>query len=348
MNILILNTEKTWRGGERHTFYMVKALKNIGVDVHVLARKGFPLEEKCNKLGIPVYGVKDNFEALKFLTLKGRNFDIIHAQTPKTQSVAILTKLIHKRPVVCTRLVDFRPKGFFSVAKYKLTDKMVAINQTIKDVLESIGVKKVKIIPIMFEPELPNVDRARSFLRGKGIEYEGKKIVATVSAITPQKDPKTLVRAIYELSNMRKDFIFLHFGSGFMMEEIRKEIKNLGLENIYKLLGFVDNPQDFYPLFDIYVMTSLHEGTPLAVLDALFNRVPVVAVNSPALEETLKGRGVLCPVRDYLCIAKNINELLVDRSRVYFIVEEAYRWVTETFSLEKLAKEYVNLFEELI
>jgi len=348
MRILELNTEKTWRGGERHTYYTVKALKDTGVHVEIVARRGFPLAEKCKNTGVLVHEVNSNLEAFSFLIHRGKEFSIIHAQTPKTQGIAVITKPIHKRPVVCTRLVDFKPKGFLSVTKYRLTDRMVALNTTIKKVLEEIGVKNIHVIPIMFEPETPDIERAKRFLRSVGIDYKTKKIIATVSAITPQKDPKTLVKAIHKLREVRDDFIFLHFGDGVMMEEIRKEVKKLGLEDTYKLLGFIEKPQDFYPLFDVYVMTSLHEGTPLAVLDAFFNKVPVVAVSSPALEETLRDRGILCPVGDASCIAGSINKLLSEETSTAMMVEEAYRWVIETFSLGKLAKEYVKLFEELI
>ena len=348
MKVLELNTEKTWRGGERHTYYTVKAFKNIGIEVSILTRKGSPLAKKCKNLDVSVYEVNSNLEALKFLLLKGKEFDIIHAQTPKTQSVAVITKPFHKRPVVCTRLVDFKPEGFFSIMKYRLTDSIIALNETIKKVLEDIGVERIKVIPIMFESEVPDIERAKKFLQNIGIDYEKKKIIATVSALTPQKDPKTLIKAIYELKKIRNDFLFLHFGDGFMKEEIKKDIKNLNLEDTYKLLGFVEKPQDFYPLFDVFVMTSLHEGTPLAVLDAFFNKVPVVAVSSPALKETLEGRGILCPVKDPRCIAKSIDDLLSNRYSVSYITEKAYRWVKDTFSLERLAKEYVNVFKELL
>ncbi len=348
MKILELNTEKTWRGGERHTYYTIKAFKNIGLKVELLARKGYPLAEKCKDLGIKVYEVQNNLEALRFLLKKGKDYDIIHAQTPKTQGVAVISKLIYKKPVVCTRLVDFKPKGFLSIMKYRLTDRMIALNKSIKEVLNNIGVQRVEVIPIMYETEKPNIERAVNFLKERNIDVENKKIVATVSALTPQKDPITMVKVIKELRKLRDDFIFLHFGDGFMLEEVKKEIRKFNLEGIYKLLGFVEKPSDFYPLFSVYVMTSLNEGTPLSILDAFYCKVPVVATDIPALKETLQDRGFLCPVKDAKCIAKYIDKLLSNTTLSRSVVEEAFKWVSETFSLERLAKEYLRVFEELL
>ncbi len=348
MRVLELNTEKTWRGGERHTYYTVKAFRDAGLEVEIVAREGYPLATRCRELGVRVHGVRNNLEALGFLLRKGADYDIIHAQTPKTQGIAVLSKPVHRRPVVCTRLVDFKPRGFLSILKYRLTDRMIALNRSIKEVLHSIGVQRVEIIPIMYETEKPEVERAVDFLKRRGIEAGNRRIVATVSALTPQKDPLTTVRVVEELRKLRDDFLFLHFGDGFMLEEVREEIRRRGLEGVYKLLGFVENPTDFYPLFSVYVMTSLNEGTPLSILDAFHCRVPVVATDIPALRETLQGRGFLCPVRDARCMAERIDRLLSDASLAEEVVERAFRWVTEVFSLDRLALEYIRVFRELV
>ena len=348
LKILEMNTERTWRGGERHTYYTVEAFKDIGIEVEALVRKGSPLSEKCKRLGIRVYEVKNNLEVLLFLLKKGKDYHILHTQTPKTQSIAILTKPFHRRPIVCTRLVDFKPKGILSLTKYKLTDRVVAINKSIEMVMKDIGVRHVDIIPIMYKPRNPNKKRAIEFLKTRNIEIRKRKIVASVSALTDQKDPITLVRAIKILSDLRKDFIFLHFGDGFLLEEVRKEIKKLKIEKVYQLLGFVDDPEDFYPLFNVYVMTSLNEGTPLSILDAFYNKVPVVATDIPPLKELLQGRGLLCTVRDAECIARNIDKLLSDQILREEIVRRAYKWISETFSPESLAKEYIKIFKELL
>ncbi|HIQ30589.1 MAG TPA: glycosyltransferase, partial [Aquifex aeolicus] len=263
LKVLELNTEKTWRGGERHTYCTLKALKSLGIDVDLLARRDSPLAKKAKGLNITVYEVSNHLEALGFLIGRGKKYDVIHAQTPKTQNIALFSKPIHRRPIVCTRLVDFKPKGVLSRAKYKLTDRMVAINETIKDVLISAGVEKVKVIPIMYEPKKANTERARTLLRELGIDTSGKKVIATVSAFTPQKDPLTTVKVVEELSRRRRDFLFLHFGDGPMRSEVEREITDRDLEGFYHILGFVEDPEDFYPLFDVYVMTSLNEGTPL-------------------------------------------------------------------------------------
>ena len=54
-------------------------------------------------------------------------YDILHAQTGKTHTAAILTKPFHRKKVIYTRRVHFTPKGFLTKLKYKLTDKVIAI-----------------------------------------------------------------------------------------------------------------------------------------------------------------------------------------------------------------------------
>ncbi len=347
MKILEMNTEKTWRGGERHTFYMLETFRALGIEVELLARKGSPLAERAKEIGIRVHEVKGQVSAFRFLSGKGKEYHILHAQTPRTQGVALLSKPFHKRPVVCTRHVDFKVKGFLSKLKYRHTDVMVALNDPIKNRLEEAGVERIRVIPVMHRFETPNVERAREFLSQVGIETSGKKVIATVSALTDQKDPITTLRAIHELSKLRNDFIFLHFGDGNMMERVRREVKDLGMESFYKLLGFVERPIDFYPIFDLYLTTSINEGMPLSVLDAFYMGVPVVSVDSPALKDMVEGRGFLCPVGDAECLARKMSDVLdgrYDRT----IVEEAKEWVMNNFSLERVAREYLDLFEEIL
>ena len=84
MRILHVDTEKGWRGGEQQLFYLVKGLKERGVEVAVACRVGDELEKRCREEGITVYPLKGNQtgDILRVGAL-GKNYDIIHATLPK-------------------------------------------------------------------------------------------------------------------------------------------------------------------------------------------------------------------------------------------------------------------------
>ncbi|WP_457601533.1 glycosyltransferase family 4 protein [Hydrogenivirga sp.] len=345
MRVLELNTERTWRGGERQTLYNIKGFLEAGVNVELLALKGFPLAKKVSKLGVKVIEVEGSLEAYAYLCRKGKGYDILHAQTAKTQSLAVFSKPFHGRPVVYTRRVDFAPKGLIAKFKYRRTDRVVAITSAIKEILEdSLGLKSVHIITEVVEKKEINLKRAQ----GLKERYTGRKIVATTSALVPHKDPITMVKMIKELSSFRKDFVFLHFGEGPLLSKAKSLVNKLGISDFYKFMGFVDNVEDFFSVFDVFVMSSSEEGLGSSVLDAFIYGVPVVSTDAGGLKETVEGCGLLCPVRDYRCLAESVDKILTEQRLKEELVGKAYARAKTKHSLEKVTNDYLKLFQSLL
>jgi glycosyltransferase involved in cell wall biosynthesis len=346
MKILEINTEKTWRGGERQTYYNIQGMRQLGLELELLCRKRFPLSEKATELKIPVHQVKGVFDAILFLTKHARRFDIIHTQTAKAQFYAVLTKWIHRRPVVYTRRVDFVPKGRFTLLKYRLTDKVVAISEAIKIILNDFSVKNITIISDAVAPKTLHKKRIDQIVQSN--QWTGKKIIATTAAFVQHKDPLTMVRAIAELYKLRQDFIFLHFGTGPLATQVFHEINILKLPDCYKIMGFIDDVEDFFSVFDVFTMSSEEEGLGSSVLDAFIYKVPVATTNAGGLKEIVNERGLLSPVHDPSQLAKNINRLLNDAALATNFKEKAYQYVIKNHSVEKIANDYKALFDTMI
>jgi glycosyltransferase involved in cell wall biosynthesis len=290
--------------------------------------------------------VKGQGEGIKFLMKYGRSFDIIHAQTAKGQSIAVLTRVFHNRPIVYTRRVDFIPKGSLARLKYKLTNKVVAISTPIKEILEEFGVNNIEVIPSSVVELKLNRNRGADLI--KDLSISGKINIAAISALVPHKDPLTMVETIKELSEIRTDFVFLHFGDGKLKKEVTKKITEYKLENIYRLPGFYDNVEDFFSIFDLFVMSSQEEGLGSSVLDAFIYKVPVVSTDAGGLKETVEGRGLLCHVKDSKCLANSINRILEDKLLRERLVNKAYNDVKEHYSLEQNINKYVRIFNSFI
>ena len=87
MRVLQVNTEKTWRGGERQTLYTIESLISQGVDCQLMALKNSLMHQKAEVLGIHIIAVESMSDTLKKLSnLKG-DFDFIHAQSGKSHTV---------------------------------------------------------------------------------------------------------------------------------------------------------------------------------------------------------------------------------------------------------------------
>ena len=345
MNILEVNTEKSWRGGERQTLYNAEGLKQFNHDVTLLCLKGFPLSQHAKAKGIKVIEIKNNISAIWFFLWRAGKYDIIHSQTASNQFHALFSKLFFRVPLVYTRRVDFVPKGKLTLFKYKNTTKVIAISEAIKRILKNFGVQNVEVISDVAVSKLLNKDRAKDYLIKNN--YLGKKILATTAALVPHKDPITLVRAIHHLSLTRTDFVFLHFGSGVLKQAVEDEIKKLNLQEYFILNGFVTDVEDFFSIMDVFVMSSEEEGLGSSVLDAFLYKVPVASTNAGGLREVVNGNGLLSNVKDAEALAYNINELLNSKDLRDTLTETAYRYVLKNHSNEFVSLQYDRLFKRL-
>lgn len=346
MHILEINTEKTWRGGERQTFYTVKGLLNLGCTVSAVCLRNSLLAEKMKENNFNLIEV-DSQSALFFhLLFNSKRYDVIHVQNAKALVWVIFSKLFRSKPVVYTRRVDFVPKGFFTLWKYRRTNKIIAISQAIREILEQQGIKGIEVIPSMVEEQELNKARAEKVIRELG--FSGKKIIATTAALVPHKDPETMVNAISELKKLRNDFVFLHFGRGEMMEEMKFMVEKQNFEKHYIFMGFRENVADFFAVMDVFVMSSQEEGLGSSVLDAFVYEVPVASTDAGGLKETVEGYGLLSPVKDFKSLAANINQLLNDETLRKSLTAKAKQRVIENYGIKENVQQYLSMFNNLL
>jgi glycosyltransferase involved in cell wall biosynthesis len=347
MNILELNFERIWRGGEKQSFYNMQGFRNAGITVDLICRKGYPLEKKALKEGFNVYSFNSIFGVVFFLIKHGRKYEVMHAQTSHILTYCVFTKPFHKVKIIFTRRVNFRLKAFFTKQKYILTDKIIGISSSVKNIITDFcGRTDVAVISdIVVKKEL-NKERAKKTIVDMGLP--GKHIVGTTSALTHEKDPMTMVAAIKELAQMRNDFIFLHFGTGKMQDAIEEEIKKNNLQEIYFLMGYAEDVEDYFSVFETFVMSSEEEGLGSSVLDAFVHKVPVVSTNAGGLKDLLKDdRGILCEVKDSRALANGINTMLEDPVKKSVFIDNAFYHANQHHSMRHVTDQYLELINTM-
>lgn len=346
MKVLELNFERSWRGGERQTLYDILGFKASGIQVAVLCRKGCPLEAAALEAGVEVYAFSNTLQVLWFLMTKGRRFDIHHAQTSHILTYTVFTKWFHGAKVVFSRRVSFKPKGLLTKLKYNLTDKIVAISGQVSRTLKDFGVQDVAVIPDKVVGKDLNTERAKQLLDEFGIS--GKRIIGTVAMLTDDKDPLTLVAAIKNLYEQRQDFAVLHFGTGKLEDVVREKIVACGLQDVYKLAGFKEDIEDYFSIFDVFVLSSLHEGLGSSILDAFIYKVPVVATDAGGIPELLNnGRGVLCKKGSAQSLTEGLQKVLADDSAAREMSDAAHEYVIYHHGMEYITGKYLEVFRAL-
>lgn len=349
MKILQLNFERGWRGGERQTLLTMQQLQRQGHQVALLARAGGELAVRAHEQGFTVHEFAGAWAACHFLATQGRDFDILHAQTANTLSwLAVMKPLLGKR-IVFTRRTAFPLKPGKQARtrwKWQRVDAFVAISQAAAAEPQRLGFAP-RVIPSAIEARALNENHMRLFAQEHGLA--GKRVVATVAALTREKDPETLVRAVHALRQLRDDFVFLHLGAdGDAHQNARELVEQLNLQRHYLFVGFQSGIEDIYRLMDVYVSSSRYEALGTSVLDAFLYGVPVVSTDAGGLAETLAdGRGVICAVGDHAALAQGMNQVLSDGALRAGLIERARSYVQKEHDVQVMGQRYLAVYQSL-
>lgn len=377
MRILQLNLERGWRGGERQTLLSMQAFRTAGHHVALLARTGGELATRAKADGFQVYECGGIVSGGGALIRYGRSFDVIHAQTANTMTWLALLKPFLRARLVFTRRTAFpvHDNEQQTAWKWGQADVLVAISQAAADAPRRLGLNAC-IIPSAVQAQPLNPENLQSFVQQfglvcpdgikgvqsskdtNGVEGEELKgqaeaekparrwVLATAAALTAEKDPCTLIRAVHLLRQSRDDFVFLHLGADGDSEYLARElVHDLDLEQHYIFAGFQAHVHDIYRLMDVFVLSSRAEALGTSVLDAFLYKVPVVSTDAGGLKESLAdGRGLLCEVGDFEALAAAMLRLLDNPTLGKQLTDCAYDYVLREHDVLVMAERYLQVY----
>jgi glycosyltransferase involved in cell wall biosynthesis len=141
---------------------------------------------------------------------------------------------------------------------------------------------------------------------------------------------------------------FLILGKGNLTETLRETAARMGVDAYVKFLGDVPVSEipEYLEMADIYVSTSLSDGTSASLIEAMVCKLPAIVTDIPGNQEWIKdgSTGLLFPVRDYKALAERIVKLSRDEDLRNTLAEKAYQTVSEKANWQKNSK----LLDELI
>lgn len=132
-------------------------------------------------------------------------------------------------------------------------------------------------------PDIPLPDRA-TVRRSIGLP-EDPVIVGVAARFNEQKDPMTFARIAGQIAQQSPDTLFVYIGDGPLLEQVRAFVEEHGLQERVLLPGYRDDAEFAVGAFDAYLLTSLYEGFPYSLLEAVRAGVPVVATRTVGSDE---------------------------------------------------------------
>ncbi|MBI1848983.1 MAG: glycosyltransferase [Planctomycetes bacterium] len=362
MRTLHLNTERTWRGGEQQTLYLVQGLLRRGHAADLVCQPGGELAQRARAAGatvleIPMRGETDLRAVFRIARrIRDVGYDVIHMHTSHAHTLGCLSSLAARmgRRVV-SRRVDFsiyRHPFSMSGLKYKHgVDRFIAISHAVQAALVADGVpaERISIVASGVDPE-----RLRG-VSGAGVRAElhvpdGAPLVVNVAHLAWHKAQEFLVRAVPALLADIPDARIVIVGDGERRGLLEREIRDLGVERSVILAGFRADASRFMAAANVFVMPSVMEGLCTSILDALLLERPVVASRAGGMPEIVEDgmTGWLVPPKDPAALASAIVASLRDPERAARLARQGRERVLREFTADAMVEGTLRVYRELV
>jgi glycosyltransferase involved in cell wall biosynthesis len=229
---------------------------------------------------------------------------------------------------------------------YPKASIIVCVSDAVKESLQSLSLKlltkTIRIYNPVFDDSMIKLANKENNPYSK---FSGINAVA-VGRLSIQKDYRTMISAVKKIVQKEPDF-FLHIlGDGELFSELTLLVNELELENHIIFHGYIANPYPYLMHSDLFLMSSLWEGLPNAMVEALALGTQVVSTDCIAGPNEILNQGqygTLVPTKDIHQFSQAIlSELSFERSKIS-LVERG-----RSFSVDNSAKAYIKLLRSLV
>lgn len=194
---------------------------------------------------------------------------------------------------------------------YKKADVIIANSKKLaEDFSKMVGREVLTVYnPIDFEMvKRKQIEPVEPWITEEAANFKGRLIIA-VGRLTEQKDPETMIRG-FAASKTAKTAMLWILGEGNKRQEIEKLIQELNIGEHVRLFGYQKNVYKYLKYADLYIQTSLYEGCPNSLIEAIATGIPAIATDclSGPSEVLLDGAGGdLIPLKDAKILAERID-----------------------------------------
>lgn len=353
-------------GSEKVVLDLVEHIDKDRFDVSVAYFDGGQLMTAFEKAGAKLYSVRKNkgldprsmHDLGKIISVT--NADVVNAHHFMPFVFSFYgSKVIHRKKLVYTEHsewdIDKVNRFWHHIGKFLLnkTDLIIGVSSEISETLTlkyNLRPSKVKTITNGINTNKFNrSDEWRIIRREIGCD-EGDFVIGNVSNFRRVKNHIFLIEAFSGIVKRNPNTKLVLIGQGFLgdpentEDEIKGLVRKLGIEDNVKFLGYRDDIAQVLSTFDLFCLTSLKEGLPISLLEAMATGVPVVGTDVEGISDVIKHKanGLLVPLKDIETLSSVIERLIENKSLRRLLGMQSRKMVVENYSLKKSIKEYEN------
>lgn len=367
--ILIVITQSSWGGAQKYAYELASGIKDEA-EVVVCGGKDTAGEmtrklQAANIRFIPLKNLVRNVNPVKDLIepweikklIEKEKPDIVHLNSSKASIVGTIGAFLsrHKAKVVYTchgwvfnEALNPGIRILYLILEKitgRLKDLVICLSDKDMSAAKKFGIasghRLVKIHNGIAAIAFLEKSEARTILNLGQDEF----IIGSIGNFYKNKGFDMLIEAAASISRPVK---FAIIGDGELKSELAAKIKEKGLEDKFLLLGKIENASRFLKAFDIYACSSIKEGFPYTILEAMSAGLPIASTDVGGISEVIKeSNGILCQV-DATSISDALQRLMDDPQLRSDMSGKNVADASENFSLEKSLRNTLEAYDRLL
>jgi len=366
MRILYIISGDVWGGAEAQASSLILGLQKLSFStLNVILFNYGRLATTLHQKGVPINiipeagGTSAQIVYRCFRYVRALRPDIVHVHGFKENLLGglgarfggakAIIRTFHGMGLIGARI---KYDAVEKINAFFLSNAIIAVSEDLKKRLTSLGFPKRKIM-VIHNGVLPvqTVSSQKiATLKNSFMIPSDVSVIGTVGRLVAVKDHKTFLDGAKIILRTNKKTRFIIVGDGPMKSELEAYANSIGIENEVCFAGFRTNIADFLGMFDIFAMTSLHEGIPMALLEAMSLSKPVIVTKVGGIPEIVKDStsGILIPPRNPDALAEACLKVLADTNLVRKLGTRAMQAIQEHYSIEFCVNKTKKLYETVL
>ncbi|HEY1308835.1 MAG TPA: glycosyltransferase [Vicinamibacterales bacterium] len=357
---LHIDTARTWRGGQGQVMHTVMGLRALRHRTALVAHPEGELfrrmREGTDLIPLAPRNEIDLATAWRLSrVLKQLRPDVVHAHDPHAVAMAAtalsIVSLSPSPLLVASRRIEFRiGHNSFSRWKYDQVDCFIAISEAVRERLIADGIDREKTTVVHEGVDVERIAQLpAASVHSAFFLPTHAPIVGNIGALVAQKGQHHLIDAAAIVVRSIPDVRFVILGEGELRSSLEEQIKRKHLDRHVFLAGFRPDALELLKGFDLFVLSSLHEGLCTSLVDAMAASKAAVATAVGGVPEVLDDgvTGCLVAARDHDAMAARIVELLKNEPLRTEMGEAGLRRARQRFTVERMVTGTMAVYESL-